>query len=132
MDRDGNLLWGAEALSTPGTAGSAVMTDTEIHISWFNVLVATGPLTGARIAQIAPSPDAVGTVAGKSYAIDGQGIGVDIATRQGVLGMNQRPQPGPAYWSIVDGAFVWVPEPATPGLLAVGALMVIRNKRKRR
>ena len=112
--------------SKPSTAGSVVFGDTEIGISWFDTNN-TGPFTGARIAQIALSQDAVGTVSGKSYDIDSQGVGVDIGVQDGVQG----------YWTIGPdethpgleaGHFHWVPEPATLSLFAVGAVL-LRHRR---
>ena len=94
--------------------------DTQIDIGWFDIMD-TGPGTHT-LGQFALTPDARGTVAGRSYDLETQGVGVDIGIQDGTAGL----------WTIGNGAFHWVvPEPATGSLLAIGTFVLIRRRRRR-
>ena len=86
------------------------MGDTSITASWFDSVVGTGGLY--KIAQIALSSDAAGTITGKVYDVHNAGEGVPL----------------PAELYIADGEIV--PEPATLVLLAIGGIGALLRKRR--
>ena len=91
----------------PSSAGAAVMTDTEIALSWFDARD-TGP--GAfTIAQITLTQDAKGSLSGKCYDTETAGVGV----------------PFDGLW-INQGMIV--PEPVTLIWLTLGAALFRRTR----
>ncbi len=91
------------------------MTETEIHMSWFDKVEGTGGIY--RIAQITLSTNANGDLvptvlaSNKNYDWDTAGFGVRFDE-----------------WYIEEGAFV--PEPATLVLLAIGGIGALLRKRR--
>ena len=88
------------------------MSDTSITASWFDSIVGTAGVY--RIARISLSTDAQGTLTGKVYDVETQGVGVVIDEQ--LFGL------------VVDGAIV--PEPATLVLLAIGGIGALLRKRR--
>ena len=90
--------------------------DTVVGLSWFDT-EDTGAGTHT-LMQLAISTDAVGTIAGKNYDLDTAGVGVDVGMVGDVGGS----------WSVVGGEVVWVPEPATIGLLVLGGVALLKRR----
>jgi len=92
-----------------GFAGSTVMNATTVGASWFDTH-ADGPGTWT-LFQLTLSTDANGTITGRNYDVDTQGVGVPFEF-------------------VISGGRVYVPEPVTLSILAVGAVgMLLRRRR---
>ena len=94
--------------------------DTEVHLGWRDTTnTGSGTFT---IGQFALSADASGTVTGHSWDTETIGAGRPLGYRLGMPDL-------PGQWNVVEGEFIWTPEPATLSLLALGGL-VLRHKRR--
>ena len=88
------------------------MSDTSITASWFDSIVGVGGTY--RIARISLSTDAQGTLTGKVYDVETQGVGVVIDVAR--------------FGLVKDGEII--PEPATLMLLAIGGIGALLRKRR--
>ena len=118
-----NLQWDTW-LTSPAGGGAPIVTGMTIQ----EPTVLAGPWANTdttdigtfSIAQITLSADAQGTVEGTVRDKETNRIGVDVGvTEDGVEGQ----------WFIENGRFVWIPEPATLCLLAMGAVVLVRRRR---